>query len=97
MGNGAKKMTAHLRACDSLLSQVLRPSASMNPEVGRRMNSIAGLAERPHYESQQPRRNVLIVGAGAFGRRIASSIQRHPEQGRVVCGFLDDRRPLGDE
>jgi exopolysaccharide biosynthesis polyprenyl glycosylphosphotransferase len=95
MGNGAKKK-AHLRACDSLLSQVLGPSARINLEVGCRINSTAGPAERPHYESQQPRRNVLIVGAGAFGRRIASCIQRHPEQGRVVCGFLDDRRPLGD-
>jgi exopolysaccharide biosynthesis polyprenyl glycosylphosphotransferase len=47
-------------------------------------------------ENKNPRRNVLIVGAGTFGRRIALSIQNHPEQGRVVCGFLDDQRPMGN-
>jgi exopolysaccharide biosynthesis polyprenyl glycosylphosphotransferase len=46
--------------------------------------------------AEKPRRNVFIVGAGPFGRRIASRIQSHPEQGRLVCGFLDDRYPLGN-
>lgn len=41
-------------------------------------------------------RNVLIVGAGATGRRIAKHIAEHPEIDRWVCGFLDDRKPLGD-
>ena len=40
-------------------------------------------------------RNVLIVGAGGLGRRIANYLERHPEMGRSVCGFLDDRKPLG--
>jgi len=35
-------------------------------------------------------RNVLIVGAGAAGRELADYIDHHPEQQRVVCGFLDD-------
>ncbi len=56
----------------------------------------ASLQERFPDGGEQPKR-VLIVGAGAFGRRIASCIQSHPEQGRVVCGFLDDRHPLGGE
>jgi len=41
-------------------------------------------------------RNVLIVGAGAVGRRVASQVERHPETDRVVCGFLDDEGPLDD-
>ncbi|MFZ0758447.1 MAG: sugar transferase, partial [Candidatus Sulfotelmatobacter sp.] len=41
-------------------------------------------------------RNVLIVGAGGLGRRIASSLETHPEMERTVCGFLDDRKPLGN-
>jgi exopolysaccharide biosynthesis polyprenyl glycosylphosphotransferase len=41
-------------------------------------------------------RNVLIVGAGAAGRRIAANIDAHPGAARSVCGFLDDEKPLGD-
>ena len=40
-------------------------------------------------------RNVLIVGAGTLGHRIAGYVDQHPEMDRSVCGFLDDRRPLG--
>ena len=40
-------------------------------------------------------RNVLIVGAGAVGRKIANHLETHPEMDRVFCGFLDDRKPLG--
>jgi exopolysaccharide biosynthesis polyprenyl glycosylphosphotransferase len=42
-------------------------------------------------------RNVLIVGAGAVGRRIASYLEMHPGMERVFCGFLDDRKPLGKD
>lgn len=41
-------------------------------------------------------RNVLIVGAGGLGRNIARHLQAHPEMERRFCGFLDDRRLLGD-
>ncbi|MGA9509891.1 MAG: sugar transferase [Candidatus Sulfotelmatobacter sp.] len=41
-------------------------------------------------------RNVLIVGAGSVGRRIAKLVSEHPEMDRSVYGFLDDRRPLGN-
>jgi exopolysaccharide biosynthesis polyprenyl glycosylphosphotransferase len=41
-------------------------------------------------------RNVLIVGAGGVGRRMASYMERHPEAGRIVSGFLDNERPLGN-
>lgn len=40
-------------------------------------------------------RNVLIVGAGTVGRRVALYVEHHPSCGRRVCGFLDDERPLG--
>ena len=39
-------------------------------------------------------RNVLIVGAGSVGQRVAAYVRGHPEAGRVVCGFLDNDRPL---
>lgn len=41
-------------------------------------------------------RNVLIVGEGSLGRRVASNIEQHPEAGRTVCGFLDNQRPIGN-
>ena len=41
-------------------------------------------------------RNVLIVGAGALGHRIANYLEKHPEMGRSVFGFLDDWKPLGN-
>lgn len=40
-------------------------------------------------------RNVLIVGAGRVGRRVASYVEQHPATRRKVCGFLDDQSPLG--
>jgi exopolysaccharide biosynthesis polyprenyl glycosylphosphotransferase len=41
-------------------------------------------------------RNVLIVGAGNSGRRVAAYLSRQPRLGRRVCGILDDARGLGD-
>jgi exopolysaccharide biosynthesis polyprenyl glycosylphosphotransferase len=41
-------------------------------------------------------RNVLIVGAGNSGRRIAAYLSRQPKLGRRVCGILDDARGMGD-
>jgi exopolysaccharide biosynthesis polyprenyl glycosylphosphotransferase len=35
-------------------------------------------------------RNVLIVGAGGLGHRLAGYLEKHPELGRSVCGLLDD-------
>jgi len=49
-----------------------------------------------HTEPRGDMRNVLIVGAGGVGRRVASYVDGHPEAGRIVCGFLDNDRPLGD-
>jgi exopolysaccharide biosynthesis polyprenyl glycosylphosphotransferase len=41
-------------------------------------------------------RNVLIVGGGPVGRRIAAEVEAHSETARVVCGFLDDELPMGN-
>jgi len=41
-------------------------------------------------------RNVLIVGAGGVGRRVALYMEQHPEAGRRVSGFLDNEGPLGN-
>jgi exopolysaccharide biosynthesis polyprenyl glycosylphosphotransferase len=40
--------------------------------------------------------NVLIIGAGGVGRQVAAQMLEYPEDGRALCGFLDDERPLGD-
>jgi exopolysaccharide biosynthesis polyprenyl glycosylphosphotransferase len=42
-------------------------------------------------------RNVLIVGAGGLGQRLAKHLEKHPELGRSVCGFLDDRKGAGKD
>lgn len=41
-------------------------------------------------------RNVLIVGAGGVGRRVAAYLAAHPEGGRTVYGVLDNEGPLGN-
>jgi exopolysaccharide biosynthesis polyprenyl glycosylphosphotransferase len=46
--------------------------------------------------SPENTRNVLIVGAGSAGRRVASQIRNGCGRARHVCGFLDDDRPLRD-
>ena len=38
-------------------------------------------------------RNVLIVGTGGLAQRLASYLEKHPELGRSVCGFVDDGKP----
>lgn len=40
-------------------------------------------------------RNVLIIGAGAVGRRVGDYLRQHPSAGRSIRGFLDDAKPLG--
>jgi exopolysaccharide biosynthesis polyprenyl glycosylphosphotransferase len=54
---------------------------------------IRRLEQQKRYiaSSRSDLRNVLIVGAGAVGRQVAAYLARHPECGRVVRGFLDDR------
>jgi exopolysaccharide biosynthesis polyprenyl glycosylphosphotransferase len=68
------------------------------------LHSVASLASRwAEREGNQGvarglggMRNVLIVGAGRLGHRLASHLEKHPELGRSVCGFVDDWKPLGN-
>jgi len=59
--------------------------------------ACAGVRKKPQREvrARGGARNVLIVGAGGLGQRIASYLEKHPEMGRSVCGFLDDRKLAG--
>jgi FlaA1/EpsC-like NDP-sugar epimerase len=40
--------------------------------------------------NEPKRKRILIVGAGEAGRMVAAEIQRHPDLGSLVVGFLDD-------
>lgn len=53
-------------------------------------------ARRGRTSAADELRNVLIVGSGGVARRVGTWIQQHPGDGRKLCGFLDDERPLGD-
>ncbi len=47
-------------------------------------------------EGRTDLRNVLIVGSGEAGKRLAAYIEQHPGTGRRVCGFLDDNHLPGN-
>ncbi len=51
----------------------------------------------PAYPASQNHRNVLIVGAGKSGRRLAAHLRERPRTGQVVCGFVDERAPIRDD
>jgi exopolysaccharide biosynthesis polyprenyl glycosylphosphotransferase len=53
-----------------------------------------GAKNRERTLATEDRRNVLIVGAGSVGRRVAAYLDGHPGAGRTVCGFLDNGRLL---
>jgi exopolysaccharide biosynthesis polyprenyl glycosylphosphotransferase len=40
--------------------------------------------------------NVVIIGAGETGQRVASEIAQRSISSRRLCGFLDDDQPLGN-
>ena len=46
-------------------------------------------------EKRGDTKNVLIIGAGGIGWRVADYVRQHPSAGRTICGFLDDDKPLG--
>jgi len=57
---------------------------------------MLGARQNRSAQTSGDMRNVLIVGAGSVGRRVASYIEAHPDAGRTVSGFLDDERPLSE-
>jgi exopolysaccharide biosynthesis polyprenyl glycosylphosphotransferase len=56
----------------------------------------SSLQRRRPEPSCQNVRNVLIVGAGPVGRRVASYLRADRVNGRAVLGFLDDERSRED-
>jgi exopolysaccharide biosynthesis polyprenyl glycosylphosphotransferase len=82
---------------------VLRIAAQIHSDVYSALN---GMKKGPHSVGKAPpaahrgvagNRNILIVGAGKVGRQIVRHFNAQPELHRRFCGFLDDRRPLGNE
>jgi Bacterial sugar transferase/CoA-binding domain len=64
--------------------------------------NFAGLSARRRWGMRQKVRscqqrplNVLIAGAGPKGRELARYLAEHPEHGRAVRGFLDERGRRG--
>jgi len=51
---------------------------------------FARLAFRMAWFRESQRRNVLILGAGKTGRKLAEAIQDHARLGLVFAGYLDD-------
>jgi exopolysaccharide biosynthesis polyprenyl glycosylphosphotransferase len=75
----------------------IRPAAALTILVG----SVAGLvlcrslrqiAGKPGRETEAV--NTLIVGAGPVAHSIARALRNDPFHRAVVCGFVDDERPL---
>jgi exopolysaccharide biosynthesis polyprenyl glycosylphosphotransferase len=80
----------------------VRLAGSAEPSIpcltGSSLLAFAALISRRYWnesesESQKRSRNVL-VGTGPFAREVAAHIERHPELGRAVRGFLDEESIL---
>jgi exopolysaccharide biosynthesis polyprenyl glycosylphosphotransferase len=69
------------------------------------LNFLIMLAWRNHWRHgpAQPAlngrdvRNVLIIGAGTLGRKLAAHMSEDPACKRVVMGFLDEDEPIGGD
>jgi len=67
------------------------------------LNFLVMLAWRNHWrrvpvqptQSGRAVRNVLIVGAGTLGRKLAAYLSQDPAGRHVVMGFLDEDEPVG--
>jgi exopolysaccharide biosynthesis polyprenyl glycosylphosphotransferase len=51
----------------------------------------------PQAQSRRDVRNVLIIGAGELGRKLAAHMREDLACRRVVMGFLDDDEPVGGD
>ena len=74
-------------------ARLIPGAASVPPATGKK--PPRGERNR-HRAIQTGARNVLIVGAGELGRRVAHYLETHTELGRTVCGLLDDWKPPGN-
>ncbi len=69
------------------------------------LNFLSMLAWRNHWRRVPPQpaqsgrdvRNVLIVGAGTLGRRLAAHMREDLTCKRMVTGFVDEDEPLGGD
>lgn len=72
------------------IAGVLRSGACLASRLAERKGRQSGRT------TARGMRNVLIVGAGGLGHRLANYLEQHPELGRSVSGFLDDRKSAGN-
>jgi exopolysaccharide biosynthesis polyprenyl glycosylphosphotransferase len=69
------------------------------------LNFLTMLAWRNHWrrgpaqavQNGRDVRNVLIIGAGPLGRKLAAHMSEDPACKRVVMGFLDEDEPIGGD
>ena len=70
--------------------------------AGTALNYMAMLGWRHWWQwrlaqNNRHERNVLIVGAGKLGRKVATWLEQDHPSGRTVLGFLDDDKPVGGD
>jgi exopolysaccharide biosynthesis polyprenyl glycosylphosphotransferase len=89
-----------------IFSAFLAASGSYGPSVAilaaAPVNFLLLFAQRSYFRPRSlcngcDSRNVLIVGAGSRGRRLASYLKNSLARKRIVRGFLDDREALNGE
>jgi hypothetical protein len=76
-------------------STLMRTAKILQFGAARAFLGVDRKGNRDTFQTFGAMRNVLIVGADDLGKRIANYLVHHPERGRSVCGFLDDREALG--
>lgn len=87
----------------AFLSSHSTPVAVSPAALGITFGFVAMLAWRSRWHESSTRgragvdKNVLILGAGHFGRELASRLEHDRLHRCVVRGFLDENQPIGDE
>jgi exopolysaccharide biosynthesis polyprenyl glycosylphosphotransferase len=74
------------------LPAVIRTEASRSwPVLGPHVPPL------PQGKRRYKQSNILIVGSGATGRKLAAHLTQHAPSGCVICGFVDDTEPVGGD
>ena len=74
------------------LPAVIRSEAAGSWPVPGAQVGAAPQGKRGHQQQ-----NVLIVGSGAFARKLAAQLRQNPPSRYVICGFVDDAAPRGGD